>query len=157
MNLRKSAGDLSSSTFNNYKRNGKLPWSALFADSVQACLNPKLSDRAVRVWILTQPILRMSDGYLMDGDEPMTVSGLAHKIWQEPKKLESDIEKLVKFDLLRRRDDGTIFDPVMVNDCDPENGQNLVKEVGGQIETYLNKQGSPSKDAISNLPQYSTS
>ena len=127
MNPLKSAADLSPSTFNDRKRHGKLPWTALFADSVQACLNPKLSDRTIRTWLLMQPMLSAGSGYLLDYDEPMSVAALATKIWREPKQVNTDIDNLVKFDLLRRDDEGTVFDPVMVNDLEGVAKRNLEK------------------------------
>lgn len=62
--------------------------------------------------MLMQPILRMAGGSLEDAD------ALASKIWRKPYEVIADIEKLVRWDLLRRDDEGTVFDPVMVNDLD---------------------------------------
>jgi hypothetical protein len=156
MNPRKSAADLSPSTFNDRKRHGKMQWTALFADSVQACLNPKLSDRSKVVWLLLQPMLGAGSGYLLDDGEPMSVAALATKIWREPKQVNTDIDNLVKFDLLRRDDGGAVFDPVMVNDLEGVARRNLEKNGGGQIETYLNEYGSLSKNANPKVSQYST-
>lgn len=150
MNPRKSAADLSPSTFNNYKRNRKLTFTALYADSVTSCQNPKLTDRAVRTWLLMQPILGMNVGYLGDVDT------LAGKIWREPFQVNADIEKLVKFDLLRRDDEGTIFDPVMVNDLDGVVSHNSQKLTKVTFERCLDRQGSLSTNANPTLPQHST-
>ena len=159
MNPKRSAGDLSASTFNNYKRNGKLPWTALFAGSVEALRNPKLSDRARTLWLFMQPIFGKHDGYLLDDSrDPMSVPTLANRLWRPADQVGQDIDKLVKFEILRRRDDGTIFDPFMVNDKGSQNSLEEARsergKVDDQIETYLNRQGSPSGNGVSTLPQY---
>ena len=152
MNPRKSAADLSPSTFNDRKRNGKLPWTALFADSVQACLNPKLSDRSKVVWLLMQPMLGAGSGYLLDDGEPMSVAALATKIWREPKQVSTDIDNLVKFDLLRIDDEGAVFDPVMANNLAGYDRRNQEKQGGDQIETCPNRHSSLSRNANPKLP-----
>jgi hypothetical protein len=151
MNPRKSAADLSPSTFNQYR----LPYTKLFLESVQATMNPKVSDRATVTWLRLQPILRTASGYLLENGEPYDDHVLASKIWRELPQLTKDLETLVKFDLLRSRDDGVIFDPLMVLDIEGKKGRNGRNTPPGQFETYANAEGSPSEGAISKFPHKS--
>src|SRR5215469_17948252 len=100
MNHKKSHTDYSDSTFSNYVRNGKLPFTALFSDSVQQLLNQNLKDRQVRTWILMQPVLGAHGGYLLDDSGgPLSLQDLSGKLWRSAEDLGKDIDKLIKFDL----------------------------------------------------------
>jgi hypothetical protein len=103
-----------------------------------------------------QPMLGAGSGYLLDDGEPMSVAALATKIWREPKQVSTDIDNLVRFDLLRIDGEGAVFDPVMANNLAGYDKRNQEKQGGGQIETCLNRHSSLSKDANPKLPRYST-
>jgi hypothetical protein len=65
-----------------------------------------------------QPLLNRSEreGYLVEDGAPMSLEALADITWKNEVDLDSEIQQLVRFRLLKRDEDGVIFDPWMVAD-----------------------------------------
>jgi len=107
--------ELSTSTFQRKKREGKLPWTKLFSESVQAFASPNISDRLRALYFLIQPILGEHDGYLLDFDNrPHTPSSLSRRLFGRG-HIETDLRKLVRYGILDEQN-GVIFCPFMVRD-----------------------------------------
>jgi hypothetical protein len=97
---RKSSANYSASTFARKRREGKLPWTKLFSESVQTLMNPHISDRARALWLLMQPILGEHDGYLMDlNGQPHTPDSLARSLHGRG-HVETDLRKLIQYGAL---------------------------------------------------------
>jgi hypothetical protein len=111
----KSASELSPSTFNRKKREGKLTWTKLFSDSVLALMNPNVSDRARSLWLLIQPILGEHDGFLRDiNGDPHTAASLALRLFCRG-NVDSDLRKLIKLGILEE-ENGVVYCPFMTRD-----------------------------------------
>jgi len=115
---KKKTVDLAPATFADKRKNGLLPWSKLYAESVQNFKNPAIPDRVKVTWILLQPILKRSEeiGCLVENGQPMSIGDVAMEIWRDEKELLDDIEALIRFRWLRRDERGVTLDPVMVLD-----------------------------------------
>jgi hypothetical protein len=114
---RLSASELSPSTFARKKREGKLTWTELFADSVQTLMSHKISDRARSLWLLCQPILGQHDGYLLDlYSQPHTPQSLSLCLHgRDSSQIDNDLKKLIQYGALSE-ENGTVFCPIMVKD-----------------------------------------
>jgi hypothetical protein len=110
--------DLAPATFADKRKNGLLPWSKLYRESVDKMKNPGIPADAKVTWILLQPILKRSEapGYLIEDGKPMSVADLAIDLWKDEESLTNDIEVLIKFRWLRRDERGVVLDPVMMLD-----------------------------------------
>jgi hypothetical protein len=114
---RLTASELSPSTFARKKREGKLPWTKLFADSIQTLMSHKISDRARSLWLITQPILGEHDGYLLDlHSQPHTPQSLSLCLHgRDSSQIDNDLKKLIQYGALSK-ENGTVFCPIMVKD-----------------------------------------
>jgi hypothetical protein len=117
MNPPKSPIDLAPSTFARQRAHGLLPWSRLYAETVQTLFHVRTSDKAKLAWIRLQPILNRSEeeGYLIEDGAPMTMRSLARQICKTEAALEREIQELIEVRLLKK-DGDTIYDPIMVLD-----------------------------------------
>ena len=107
----KAVTELTASTFQRKKREGKLPWTKLFNESVQVLMNPKVSDRARSLWLLTQPILGENDGYLLDSNKrPHTPSSLSRCLFGR-EHIESDLKRLIQYGALDKASTLTKIEP----------------------------------------------
>jgi hypothetical protein len=118
MPAKKDIADLSPQTFFDKRRRGLMPWSKLFAESVQNLKNPAIPVSAKLAWVLMQPIMSRSDepGFLLENGKPIELADLAVELWIDAEQLKQDIETLLRFRWLRRDERGFIFDPFMEKD-----------------------------------------
>ena len=114
MNNRKSIDDLSK---NYLKNKGKrfYNWSKLWAQKVTEINNSKLTPSEKLTYFLLHPALNEHGGYLKED-----LKYLAARFHLDEFKLASHIDKLVKVDALRKRDDGMVYDARMVEDIGEE-------------------------------------
>jgi hypothetical protein len=117
VNPKKHPTELAPSTFARQRKSGQLPWSKLFAESVQELKNPALSDKAKVTWILLQPILNRSErpGYLVEGGKPISFQSLAQQLWRTESDLTQGVKELLECGMLKK-DRRTFYDPMMVID-----------------------------------------
>jgi hypothetical protein len=115
---KKNIIDLAPATFSDKRKNGLLPWTKLYAESVQNFKNPAIPDRAKVVWVLLQPLLKRSEepGFLVEEGKPMSIQSLAMELWRDEQQLTDDIETLLRCRWLKRDERGVILDPIMVLD-----------------------------------------
>jgi hypothetical protein len=115
MSNRKNSTNYSPSTFARKKREGKLPWTKLFSESVHVLMSPHVSDRARSLWLLIQPILGEHDGYLLDlNGGPHTADSLARCLYGRG-HVDTDLAKLIQYGALSDNN-RIIFCPMMVKD-----------------------------------------
>jgi hypothetical protein len=129
MNHRKGIADLSATSFRRNRAAGKLPWSKLYSETVIAVNTPRLTNSAKLSFFLLQPTLNKGSGYLTE-----ELRLVAASLGLEEEKLSKDIDRLIKVDVLRRRDDGIIFDPAMVTDAQIRMGEKVEK--GEVLENF---------------------
>jgi hypothetical protein len=117
MNPKKSARDLSISTFARHRATGKLPFVPVLRDTIRDLFEYNLSDSARLLFIRLQPFLcnRAAPGFLTNEEgEAISVERLA-KFWRTKSvTIECALEELIDFELIRKSD-GMLYDPAMRN------------------------------------------